>query len=341
MLAKLLSRFYVISCKILTDDNFSSEAAMHMRILSILLLALFLTACNTPSPKTELETKLTEVTSKVMTALVQDTTPQATPEATPTEVADYYVLSEEELAALIDESINDTLTASKWVTNMTADYVANGVLMEEELELILSACNYFDEMYFEFEEILTAYYTLYGEYAPEAMAALEEIDSYLTNIDDNVTNIEMILEQGAAQATAAIEQLNQFTQSITGDLNSALDKAEGWLSQVQSEMEQLLQDLLNLSPQNIAQDRRGALQSLLLYADSLHTALDDEFVSADELLLIAQQGADAVASLKAVGGAQLDALADQVTNMTNLIVSGQIPALMSQLEGFLNSLPAP
>lgn len=264
----------------------------------------------------------------------------AAPLPSPTLVATEQ-LGQEQLATEIDQAAQDTLEATNQVYTAYGAYVVDGVLTAEEVQLMLNLLYYADDLYYQYEELVDVYYDLYGEYFDEAINALYDIEDELTMMNASLLEVETILEQGADAASAAVEELNNLYNTFSQEFVLAQQQAKDWLTTVKATLDAREMEALAVQASEIANTRLGALERAKLYGEGLRAALQDMKIAPEELEELEQLAANAVASLQAVGGAQLSALANQATTLTSLMARGQLPQLNLSLDSFLSGIPRP
>jgi hypothetical protein len=117
-------------------------------------------------------------------------------------------------------------------------------------------------------------------------------------------------------------------------------QATVWPAAVEAELTQRANAAMAVQATEIAESRAAAILSAYDYIEITREALSDQRLSSAELNAVAQTGANAVASLSAQGGAQLQGLADKVSQITTGVARGEIPQMGAQLQTLEGSLPA-
>ncbi len=185
------------------------------------------------------------------------------------------------------------------------------------------------------EELINAYYGLYGELATETLAlqAIEQdlllLNESLVAINASLQEINQLLAQGLALTEQTLAQLNAAAQKASAGA-AAQTKAQNWMTTLPAELDRLAANALAVPPTQVAASRQAALASALEYANTLRQALADDKISAAELNQIAQLGANASAGLKAQGGPQLQKLVGSINTLTTLGRTWTITAGSSQ-----------
>ena len=85
-------------------------------------------------------------------------------------------MTEEELAALIDAAVAEAVAASEETATATTAATADDTLTQEEIETIEIYLSGADEAIAYAEELIEAYYGLYGELALETIELLIAIE---------------------------------------------------------------------------------------------------------------------------------------------------------------------
>ncbi len=270
---------------------------------------------------------------------VEATLASLPPTATPPAPVEYVTLSEEELAALIDEAVNEAIAATEQTNTATSQATSDGTVTDEEISTVEMYYYGADQAIAYAEELIAAYSELYGDYASEAIAVLEDVEQDLEAISQSLDEIYAVLEQGSQAASAAIEQLNSALETASTHTEEIHTAAQNWQSAFQAQKEERLTEALSLPANEVAGDLSGTIQMLYQYVDSIKAGFSDGKISRDELLGIAQLGANAQASLQQHGGAQLQGLNDGIRNLTSEIAGGQWPQARGNLGTFEHSLP--
>lgn len=253
---------------------------------------------------------------------------------------DVYELSEEELAALIDESVNAAVVATEASSTATTQAASDGSMTEEELyETAVYVYDAEAAIYYA-EELLTAYYDLYGAYADDMLYLLTAMEEDLNELVYVLEEVEDILVQGAEVATAAIDQLNEAAANLMTHVATAQDDRASFLSQVQTSLQDRENTFTNFTPNEIASDLNGTLNQLHDYLDTVKTSFGDRKIDPTEMTQIAQLGANAQASLLANGGPQLQNIGGSIDGLTRQLSRGEWSQANRSLGGFEASLPS-
>jgi hypothetical protein len=248
-------------------------------------------------------------------------------------------MSEEELAALIDAAVAEALAASEAASTTTSDATSDGAVTVDETVTIEIALANAEEAIALAEYLITLYADVYGEYATETLALLLEIEEDLEAIAQASVEMLALLEGGSEAATAAIAQLEAALAAVDANVAAIQTQAQGWLEILQTELENRSAAALAVQASEIASNRAEAIQSALQYADTVRAALADSYVSQGELSAIAQANANAIASLLAQGGPQLQSLTGSIEALTAQIAQGQWPQAQLSLGTLESALP--
>jgi hypothetical protein len=287
--------------------------------------------------------------TQTSTAAQAPATPTPPPEEPPTPTPsseEYVTMTEEELAALVDEAVNEAVLATQDATAATETSTADGTVTQEEIETIEVVLADAEEAIALAEELIYIYADLYAELATEALIVLQEVEMLLEETTELVEattavvdEMAQLLDQGLELSAETISQLIALAEAAGVNATAIQTKAEGWLVGLQAELEQRATTVLAVLPTEIATDRRTAIASAYTYIETVQSALVDNKLSQLELSAIAQAGANASASLLAQGGPQLQNLADSLNDITARLAQGQLPDVQGLLESLEASLP--
>ena len=305
------------------------------------------TATSAPIPSATIglaQATPTDTPQPTSTAVPSSPTPGVTPTATP--MVDYTTLTEEELAAIIDQAVAEAMAASEAASTATTQATSDDAVTQEELAaleaLVAEAEATLDAAF----AVLDAYYDLYGDLAEETLAVLTAIENDLNALVAStealvqlLDEIDQTLQQGLALAQETIDQLESAAQQAGATLDDLQTQAQTWLTTLQGELADRADKALETQPTDVARDRIGAIRSGFAYLDSVKTALADGRVVKDELSAIAQAGANASASLKARGGAELQSLADSIDALTAQLARGELPQAKVSLDSLEQLMP--
>ncbi|MCE7918062.1 MAG: hypothetical protein DYG85_00880 [Chloroflexi bacterium CFX1] len=282
------------------------------------------------------------VNAAVLTAL------PATP--TPGPIIEYVTLTEEELAALIEQAVVEAVAASEQTTASVYTATEDDAVTYEEVEYVYSYY-YYADYYVEYaEDLLAEYYALYSDLAYEMIAELNAIEAELnqmnetlSSIDQSLQQISATLDQGLALAEETISQLETAAQSAQTNAQELKSNAQDMISVLQADQQGRLNQIGQIQPNNIPADKLSALQSAFAFVDFAKNAFGDNKLSRDELLNLAQLGKNAQAGFQQFGGA--DAIGPDLTQFSGKFdeinqqfARGEISRGRENLNGFEASL---
>ena len=320
----------------------------------LLIITTLLAACRVPAaggsvaatPTLDLNTQVQAAIAATATyqaavdQAVQATIVALPPTPTPGPTVDYYTLTEEELAALIDEAVDEALAASQEASTATSQATSDGTVTGEETYATTTYVYDAEAAIYYAEELIAAYYDLYGDYASLAMDTLAAIEDDLSAIAASLDEMSAILEQGAEAASAAVAQLNAAVANLSTQAANVQANSQDWISQVQTSLQEREAQFFSMAPTEIASDRNGAILQLYTYLDTVKVAMGDNKISNGEMTQIAQLAANARASLQTQGGPGLQNVAASIDGMTRQLSRGEWPQARNGLGGFEASLPS-
>lgn len=268
------------------------------------------------------------------TVIAMPLTPTTQPSVDP------YTLSEEELAALIDSSVEEAATASTEASAATTQATSDGVYTQEEINETIYYVYDAEAAIAYAEELLYLYYDLYGAYASEALDLLYAVEEDLNEMASTMTEIEAILSQGAETASAAIEQINTTIANAQTKAAEVQAKAQEFKEKLPAALQERENGFTSLTPTEVASDREGALLQVYTYLDSVKSALADRKISPDEMGQIAQLAVNAQAGINQGGGPLLKNFGGNIDGITRNLSRGNWPTAQRDLGGFEASLPS-
>jgi len=321
------------------------------------LIAAITLACDTttpaaPTPDTQATVDATVAATSTAQASTQATidaavqatqaaAPSPTPPPTPT--ADYSTMSEEELAAAIDEAVVEATTTTEQTATATSEVASDGTVMQEEVDEVETYIYDAEEAIAYTEELIYAYYGLYGELALETLELLIAIEEDLYTMADEIAEVnEILTEIEETPSEEDVEQLEAAAATVIAIATEVQAQNQEWLEDLQAEIESRAAQALAVAPNAVASNRVKALLSAFDYVDAVREGLSDQQITQPELANIAQLGANAGASLQAQGGPQLQQLPGSINDITTQIARGQMPqaqANLGSLESMLGARP--
>ncbi len=325
--------------------------------LVITMLGVGITSCDTPLETQSADAEATISASKSLTATAEaafqeavDEAVQATVTAMPTpDLAEYSDVSEEELAAEIDSAVNEAEDASNQASSAVNDAASDGTITQEEIDDIEALLYELEYAIALAEELIYAYYGIYGELAEETLYLLQAIEDDLDELAafavemlELALMIEDALVQGIEIATEVIDQFVGAAGSVNDKITALVEKRATWKDALSGDWENRVAELLDMVPNQVAGNRKDALLSAFDFVDSVRAALGDGAISNLELLNIGQLSANARASIDSVGGPLLQGRSGEIGNLTSQLARGQLPQVSSglgALEGALGNRP--
>jgi hypothetical protein len=272
----------------------------------------------------------------------------------------YMTMSEEELAALIEQTVAQASAAAASYAAATTQATSDGAVTTSDVETIEVYVQLAEESVAYAEDLVNAYYELYGATADAMLAAVVGVESELATISTNTASmaasldeIETTLDAGLTLAEESVDQLEQAAASAAAAAGQMQTQAQALAGTVQTQLQNLpaagnLQEadavfaaiIQNTQPQVVAGNQIGAFQSVFTYVDTVRGALGDNAVSAPEMQAIAQAGANAVAGLNAHGGAQFNNLGPALNDVTNAVARGELERARQGLQDVEGRMPS-
>jgi hypothetical protein len=173
------------------------------------------------------------------------------------------------------------------------------------------------------------------------------MNSTLSSIDSSLQEISSTLSQGLAVATETINQLNAAAQQAQVNAQNVKSQAQDMMSVLQADQQGRMDQLSQIQPNNIPTDKISALQTGFQFIDTAKLAMGDNKISRDELMGLAQIGANAQAGFANFGGAggigpgggiDLSQFTSKFSEITTQFARGQMPQGRANLDGFERSL---
>ena len=293
------------------------------------------------------ESQLQEMIDEAVGEAVNEALEATTVAAPPPPETD--TLSEEELAALIEQSVADAVAASESYAEATTQATADSAVTPEEVETIELYVYGAEEAIALAEELLDLYTMLYGDLTYAALDELEVLVAELAELNQNLEamtavliDINNTLEAGLALAEETIAQLETAAVTAAANAAAAQLQAETWQQVVQSEVANRSALLANTPPQTVAATQQEAIAQVASYLTTVQTALGDQQFTAEEFTAIVQANADVVASLQAQGGPPMQNLAAGINQATMQLAAGnfnQAVLSLNDLNGLLAAIP--
>lgn len=337
-------------------------------ILSVFVLASLTLACggtssaspdvvNTAIAQTQQSQALAQATVNA-NALTSIPAFNATPQFTPTTslATDYSAMTEEELAALIDQAVAEAVAATTATTTAVTTTTSDNTVTAEEAAYVYDYY-YNADYYVQYAEELTAQYAaLYGELANQMIAEMDAINTELAQMNDTLTQVSTSLDeinstlsQGAAAAQESIDKLNAAAQQAQTKAQALQTQAQDMKSVLQADQQGRVDQLAQLQPNNIPADKLDALHTAFDFLDAAQLAMGDNKISRDELLNLAQLGKNAQAGFGKFGGKDggigagglgldLTKFSGKFDEISTQFARGEMPKARKSVGGFQSSL---
>ncbi|MBI3959568.1 MAG: hypothetical protein HY328_12235 [Chloroflexi bacterium] len=318
--------------------------------------ALAANAALTPTP-----TPIVITTTETVTEVVTDTVTETVTEIVYVPQDVYVTMTEEELQALIDQSVEQAVAATEASAQSASTATSDAVVTSEEVQTVEVYVQLAEETIAYAEEVLATYGQLYADGSAEMVAALNGIEQELATLNQSAASIATSLEEisttldaGLALAEESIAQLESAAASAQATVDQAQAQAEVWQTALQEQADRAratqsaLQEqptdltalIQNIQPQQMAGDLPAALQMTRSFAEVAQRSLADGRIDQNEILAIAQAGADASAGLKNFGGPQVQGMAGTIDGITSALARNDLPAARQGLDGLNAQMPA-
>jgi hypothetical protein len=331
----------------------------------LVLISLMLTACNVtqaapaavepstpPEPTADIQATIeagiaATSTAQAMLQQAIDEAVVATITAMPTQVPPPPdEISEEELAQMVDEAVNEALYYSNELETATTQSTSDDVLTEDELEMLMSYYG-LSQSEIEYalmlaEMYLELYYDLGEETVDLLYMVVEDLED-LSSMSDEAMALIYIMENVAANGGTVtpedIAALLEYSQQY-GDLQTVLEGQSGeWLTALQGDLAVRAEEYLQMQPDQVAGNRLEALSMATDYVTTVRSALSDGILSNSELGNIAQLGTNVGASFESLNLPNSGSISESIKGITGSLARGQIPQAstnLGQLEGLIN-----
>lgn len=284
------------------------------------------TAASTPTAQPSVVVKQTVVVTVIA--------PTATPKpATPVPTVNAVSMTEEELAALIDKAVQEAVAATTTATTTTATYAADGTLTTQEVAALLASSTAAQTEISQALALAQSYYDLYAQIATDTLATLQAIEQDLNSMSQSMAQMTQILSQGQATAQAALTQLQATATKAQTAAQNAQTKEKNWAKTVQTELDNRANAALNVQPNNVPTDLKGAVANVNTYIDTVRNATGDNKISKTELGAISQAGANANAGLSKFGGTEFSGLSTAINTTTKQAARGETQKAKASLSG--------
>lgn len=317
-------------------------------ILSVLVLTASILACGAPASGDAVNTAVagTQQAQALAQATVNASALTAAP--TPGAPVEYVTMTEEELTALINQSVDAAVAATEQTTTAVDTATSDGTVTQDEVTYIYSYYYAAEDQIAQLEAELTAYADEYAELANEMITAMNDIEaelnqmnSTLSDINTSLQEISNTLSQGLTLAQDTITQLEEAAQQAQDHASNLQSQAQNLSSTLQKDQQERLDQLSQIQPNNIPTDKISALQSAFQFVDAANLAMGDNKISRDELTNLAQLGANAQAGFKQFGGGSgpdLSQFSGKFSEITTQLARGEMPQARTNVNNFELSL---
>lgn len=259
----------------------------------------------------------------------------------------YVTMSEEELAALIDEAVNAAVAETEAAATATESATGDATVTQDEVETIEVQISGAEEAIALAEELLYVYADLYAEVATETLVMIDEMEALLAAttemvvvMTDILVDVDTALEQNQVVSEQLIQDLEAAAIAAGAQALALQQEVATWPPTVEASLAQRANAALAVQATEVAGNRMEAIAGAYDYVEITREALSDRRLTAAELDAVAQTGANAVAGLQAQGGPQLQDVADQLNQVTASLARGQVPQVTGQLQALESALPA-
>jgi hypothetical protein len=272
----------------------------------------------------------------------------------PVPTAEYVEMTEEELAALIDQAVAEATAASQQYSTATMEATADDAVTQEEVVYIYEYYAYADEAIAYAEELIEAYYYYYGDLTAETITILYEVEEDLealatsaAAIDATLQEVNTALELGLAVAEETINLLETAAQATQVNAAEAQAQVEGMVENLHAEIGDRAATVLATQPTHIPTDLPTSIQAGFQYLDTVRGGMGDNKITRDELIKIAELGANAAAGFTQFGGPQLSHLPEAINGQDGITANlargrnSQAKAGLGNLEMSLGERPSP
>ncbi len=312
-------------------------------------------AALTPTP-----TPIVLTTTEIVTETVVETVVETVTEVVYIPQDVYVTMSEEELEALIDESVEQAVAATEASAQAASSAAADDTLTSEEVAAVDVYVQVAEESIAYAEEVLATYGQLYADNSAETTAALAGIEQELATLNASVASMAASLEEisttldaglelaeesiaqlesAAAQAQTTTEQVQAQLHSWQTSLQAQLDQLQNGQTALENQPADFAAIIQNIQPQAAAGDLPAALQMTRSFAETAQHSLVDGKIDQNEILAIAQAGANATAGLQAHGGPQMQGMTGNIDSITSALARNDLPAARQGLDGLNAQMP--
>ena len=244
---------------------------------------------------------------------------EASDEAGSAETADpaeYVTMTEEELALLIEDTVEEANTASQEMSTAAEQAASDGEVSQDEINEVYNYYYDAEAALMLAEEMIDAYMYFYGDLAYaylDLFYLVEEDLSELAAYAAEINEILILVEQGITLSADDIDQMITAAANIQSYLVENQVNVANLSSTVQQQIQDRAAAALGAQANQVPGNIRETLQAGFQYADFVYSALGDNQITLDELNTIAQLGANAASGFSQFGGDNQSQLADLIS----------------------------
>ncbi len=271
------------------------------------------------------------------------------PTATPGAPVEYVTMTEEELTALINQSVDAAVAATDQTTAAVTSATSDGTVTQDEVTYVYTYYYAAEDQITQLESEMTAYADEYAALANEMITAmngiqteLDQMNTTLSDISTSLNEISSTLSQGLTVAQDTITQLEATAQQAQDHASNLQSQAQNLSSTLQKDQQERVNQLSQIQPNNIPTDKISAFQSAFQFVDAAKLAMGDNKLSKDELTNLAQLGANAQAGFRQFGrggaGPDLSQFSGKFSEITTQLARGEMPQARTNVNQFEVSL---
>lgn len=267
------------------------------------------------------------------------------PTATPIPPVEYVALTEEELEALIDEAVNEAVAATTQATTATTQTTNDDALTADEVDYLMVYALAAEQAIYYAEDLLQAYYSIYGDLAYAAIAEVEQLEQELAYMADSINALTTALQEinttiqaGQQIAQETIDQLESAAQTASAHFSETQAQLQEFHQLTQQDRENRVNEILAIQPEVVPTDLQSTLLGAFSFVDQVKLALQDNQFSREELFQVAQLGANISAGFNAHGGPAVQGFSGKINEITLQLAKGQLPEARAGIGSFETSL---
>jgi len=320
-------------------------------IFTMLIILITVSACSmgasSAEPAPDIEATVSASVSATATAQaaleaqIDDAVDEAVDDAVKEIEEEYLLMTEEELNDAIDQAVTDATVATEQTNTYATEATSDGTMTTEEVEQLEYYAYYADDLIYLADEMINAYYGLYAELANETIYLLEDVEDDLSTMTTAMAEVADLtvaaaetLAEGQEVRQETIDEIATTAQSTHEAIQEITPDWETWSTGIQEARDTRLTEVQNITANFTPGNRAETLGVTADFANAVRTSLGDYSISHEELLNIAQLGANATAGLKLYGGDELQGLVGSVGNITHQLATGQTHNAIGSISSF-------